>query len=255
MAAAIGSRRSVLALCILAAGGARAGTGGVDPMFDDSYECATSHVEGFDVDGPWPAQWNGNGANALADVSGGMARLRPFATGYSLARMVAPIATRDVEVTFAFRMEDQSTQGVGFYVRQNGGYLTQTATHGEGYAVFVAGGWYDQPMGVWKEDNGVEIRLAASSGVAFPLSNTLYRVRFRVTQTAPGATTLQARFWPDGQAEPAAWQAQATDATASLQNLTAGIAVDSWSTYRNPAIIAGHTFVDDIALTILCPPF
>src|SRR5438309_6936098 len=84
----------------------------------------------------WPSAWHELGGVATATILGGRGRLTPLATSYSLARMGHTAAQRDVEVTFQLRFEDASSQGVGFYVRQNGGYL-KTATHGAGYAVFV----------------------------------------------------------------------------------------------------------------------
>src|SRR5205814_1079180 len=115
--------------------------------------------EPFATDAPtWPAPWSVAGNVQVADVVGGAARLAPQPTSYSLARMKGSPPTGDVEVTFAFRMEDQATQGVGFYVRQNGGYLMQTLPHGQGYAVFVAGSWYgaNAGIGVWRELDGTE---------------------------------------------------------------------------------------------------
>lgn len=186
---------------------------------------------------------------------GGFGRLRPGPTGYSLGRMKAAAANRDVDVTFRFRIENDTTQGVGFYVRQNGGYLTQTVPAGQGYAIFIEGSFRSLPgVGVWKESNGNEIQIAHSSGVAGPVVGVVYRARFQTQQLNPTTTELRARFWPEGGAEPAAWQITGTDATAALQNVSGGIAVDSWSVLQTPSTISDATLIDDVVLTPLCTP-
>jgi hypothetical protein len=192
---------------------------------------------------------------ALADIQQGMARLMPMPTNYSLARMGAPTSTRDVEVRFSLRLEDLATQGVGFYVRQNGGYLTQTTTHGQGYAVFVEGSFRGQSgIGLWKETDGTESQLPLAHASPVITANADYRVRFQVQQTSPTQSLLRAKLWLASDAEPAAWQTSVVDATGVLQNISGGIAVDSWSSLTSPTMISAHTFVDSIELVSLCPP-
>lgn len=146
-------------------------------------------------------------------------------------------------------------QGIGFYVRQNGGYLQQTVPHGQGYAVFVEGFRTTQGIGVWREVGGVETDIEITFDNALNLQNAVpYRVRFRVSQMDAGTTLLQARIWPVGQAEPAAWNVEATDATPVLQNLSGGIALDSWSVLQSPDPITAHTLVDDVEVEGLCIP-
>jgi gluconolactonase len=231
------------------------------PLFADGFETtcgAVSYAEGFaQPDGAaWPSPWVVVGGTALADIQGGRARLRSTPSNYSLARLYAPVATRDVEVRFRMAIESEATQGVGFYVRQNGGYLNGSTPTGQGYAVFVEGSFRNLPgIGLWKEENGVEIPLAHSSpAVAGPAVGSSYRVRFRVHQSTPTSTYMQAKFWLDGAPEPIAWQVAVSDSTPVLQNLGGGIAVDSWSVIQAPNPITTHTFVDDIEVEPLCNP-
>ncbi|MFN2377815.1 MAG: hypothetical protein ABR538_14870, partial [Candidatus Binatia bacterium] len=116
----------------------------------------------------WPSPWTVQPNVAVADIQGGQARLRPtLEPSYSLARMTAdlPSPETDVEVTFTFEFGDTTSQGIGFYVRQNGGHLQLTTPHGQGYAVFIEGyavfgeGGGQQGIGLWKEVDGVEIPL------------------------------------------------------------------------------------------------
>jgi len=238
--------------------GAAAGT--VDIIQLDGFEAGCGNLiyaEPFTLgdSSAWPAPWAVLGNVALADIQQGMARLMPMPTGYSLARMGAAIANSDVEVRFSLRLEDLATQGVGFYVRQNGGYLTQTTAHGQGYAVFVEGGFRGQPgIGLWKELDGVESQLPSAHASPTITASVDYRVRFQVQQTSPTQTLLRSKLWLAGDAEPSAWQTSVVDTTAALQNISGGIAVDSWSSLMSPGMISAHTFVDNIELISLCPP-
>jgi hypothetical protein len=168
--------------------------------------------------------------------------------------MKAAIATRDVEVTFALSFGQQSTQGVGFYVRQNGGYLQQTDPPGQGYAVFAEGFRGFPRIGLWKEQGGVEEELAFLNLATPYVDGLLYRVRFRTIQETASATHLYGKVWLASDPEPAGWQVDVADSSvAALQNATGGVVVDSWSVLQNPPISA-FTFVDEVALARACPP-
>lgn len=226
----------------------------------DGFEgsCATLlYTESFDTNqGIWPAPWVELAGSAdLADVSGGESRLRPVVTGYSLARMYADIPTRDVEVRFSTVLEDASAQGTGFYVRQNGGHLNQTMPRGKGFAVFVEGTFRGMPgVGVWREENGNEIQIAHSGAAApSPQTGERIRVRFRVHQLDAGSTLLQAKIWPDAALEPLAWQVSATHSQPDLQNISGGIAIDSWNV-NTGGTLSVNTRVDDIEVESLCNP-
>ncbi|MDZ4813005.1 MAG: SMP-30/gluconolactonase/LRE family protein [Pseudomonadota bacterium] len=250
----------IVAIHLPAAGGAQAGTLS-DPIYANGFEqsCGiASYSENFtQPDGAgWPIPWVAVGGVALADIQTGRARLRPTASAYSVARMRSPLGSRDVEVRFSFTLEHEPTQGVGFGVRQNGGYLTQTNPMGQGYAVFLEGSFRGLAgIGLWKEENGVETQLAHSPpSVAGPSAGITYRVRFRTHQINATTTGMQARFWPASGIEPEGWQVSVTDSTAVLQNITGVFASDSWSSIQNPAAITAHTFVDDIQIEPLCNP-
>lgn len=204
--------------------------------------------ESFDVaDGqPWPAPWTDLGGVALADVQGGRGRLVPVVSGYSLARIGVPLDCTDAEATFSFEFTDATTQGVGFYVRQNGGYLQSTTPTGLGYAAFAENFRTPVGIGAWREIGGSEEQLEAIEPFAIE-TGVVYRVRLRVTQDGSTRTLVQVKIWRDGEAEPEAWQVERTDDTPELQRLSGGIAVDAWS-----SLTAGQPFemfVDDIVVT------
>ncbi len=250
---------ALLALAWLAARPAAAQT-----IFGDGFEDGTgcgwsafviSTEPFFGADGaPWPAPWSVAGSVDVGDLSLGRGRLRPTPSNYSLARMKAPAPTRDVEVAFALTFEQQSTQGVGFYVRQNGGYLQQTNPQGQGYAVFVEGFRGFPRIGLWKEQGGVETELAFLNLATPFVDGLVYRARFRTIQQDESATHLYGKVWLASNAEPAGWQVDVADSSVvPLQGATGGIAVDSWSVLQDPPITA-HTFVDEIGIALACPP-
>ncbi|MBZ0114505.1 MAG: hypothetical protein K8J08_18725, partial [Thermoanaerobaculia bacterium] len=84
-----------------------------------------------DPDGSaWPPIFTVVGGITTADIQGGRGRLTAVPSPLEPGRTVAPGATRDVDVRFSFSFEEVARQGVGFYVRQNGGYLTHTNPQG-----------------------------------------------------------------------------------------------------------------------------
>lgn len=208
----------------------------------------------------WPAPWIESGNEvALADVQSGRGRLRPEPSNYSLARMVAPGNSTDVQAIFTLIFEDAGSQGVGFYARQNGGYLQQTNPFGQGYAVFVEA-FRGPAIGVWKEEAGNEqdLQILFDAGLGL-VSGVPYRVRFLLTSAPPFATDartqggpsrLRARVWPAGSPEPVSWQVDASDSTAVLQDVAGGFAIDSWSNLTSG--ITAHTLVDDLQIFAVC---
>ena len=97
----------------------------------------------------------------------------------------------------------------------------------------------------------MQIEHVPSQGVGFL---AFYRVRFQVHQLTANSAMLQAKYWPDSTAEPIAWQVSVVDSTASLQNISGGIAVDSASGILAPNPVCANALVDDIEVTPLCNP-
>ncbi len=210
-------------------------------------DASSTFAETFPADGAWPAGWTPLGGVASATVVGGRGNLAPMTSAYSLARMGHAFGSRDVEVTFTLTMQQTGQQGVGFYVRQNGGYLRQSATHGGGYAVFVEG-FRGPQIGLWRERDGVEEELQAPFVATALTNDTVYAVRFRCVQTG-AMTTLSAKIWPAAQSEPSAFSIVRTDDTPALQNVGGGIAVDSW--WNTTSGQASSITVDDLVVTAL----
>ncbi len=204
----------------------------------------------------WPPPWQGVCSVDRADVQNGSGRYRPTLSGYSLARLTAAIDERDVDVRLTMQFEDSETQGIGFYVRQNGGCLQNTPLHGAGYAVFVED-FRTDGIGVWRERDGNEESISINFNPAFDFQNGVrYRVRFRCVQESPVTTRLQAKFWVEGTSEPPAWLVDVVDGLPALQGTSGGLAADSWSNYTSPGPPGGvaHTFIDDVEIERVCTP-
>lgn len=216
-----------------------ASVGGGDCEFSESFD-------GLADGSAWPDHWTAVGGVAIADIQGGRGRLVPSPGPYALARLVTPLDCVDVEVTFAFELSQPAVQGVGLYVRQNGGYLQQTVPTGEGYVAFIQGFMQPPGIGVWRENDGVE-ELIGGNVAATIMPGVPYRARLRVTQQDAQTTLLQARVWPDGADEPGEWQVERTDGTPSLQGTAGALAVDTYNVMMQN--VGGDMFFDDIVAT------
>jgi hypothetical protein len=202
----------------------------------------------------WPAPWTNVGGVQTADIQGGRGRLRPIIQPYALARMYVPASERDVEATYTIALAEPGAQGVGFYVRQNGGRLTATTPTGQGYACFVEG-FRGARIGVWRETSGNEQELAGrndplGSGAQYE-AGVPHRVRFQVRQEGPSATRLRCKIWRASQAEPAVWSVDHLDsATPVLQGVSAGYAVDAYCN-RESGAAAEDIFFDELVIVRL----
>ena len=206
------------------------------------------------IDGaPWPAPWTDIGGTETADILGNRARFRPLISGYSLARMYMPGTSTNIDGLLTAEWGDFATQGMGFYFRQNGGYLQQTVTHGQGYAAFVEG-FRGDGVGVWKEIDGVEIDLSINFGLSLDiLSGVPYHIRFRMYQVDASSTRLLARVWPVGDPEPATWDRDYIDNDPLLQNVSDGFVLDAYSSLTMGPPDA-YQFIDDVELRSFANP-
>lgn len=195
---------------------------------------------------PWPSPWfNGSVHVTQQDLLGNRGRLN--GTASFVARMILPgFSESDVEATVTFEFAEVARQGIGFYVRQNGGTLREYVPFGQGYAMFLKGNWaWPEDLGLWREIGGVETQFQTAYGpIGGGLQNGVrYRLRFRVTQQDSATTRLQAKVWPEADAEPTAWTIDGTDAHPLLQNTAGSFAIDI---YNHSG--ASPIYVDDLAI-------
>lgn len=200
----------------------------------------------FSTAGSWPSPWVIAGGVGTAQIIAGRARLVPMPAQYPLARMHLPGSVVNSESTFTLELENVPVQGMGFYGRQNGGYLAQTNPEGAGYAIFTAGVTTPPGQGSWFEAPGNgEVNFATT--MFTQQSNTTYRLRVRIQQETPTSTRIRGRIWLDGDPEPAAWTHDHTDNTRpELQNLAGGFAIDAWHNAGNGGF--EDVFIDDLVI-------
>jgi hypothetical protein len=206
------------------------------------------YLQSFDgPDGsPWPAPWTAITPNVtVQDLQGNRARLN--GTLAYVARMHLPdFAETDVEVTVTVEFANVAGQGFGFYVRQNGGYLQDSVPHGQGYAMFLKGGWgWPEDLGIWHELDGVEIQFATGYN---PIpgglqDDTPYRLRYRVTQLDAFTTSVQAKVWPAAAAEPVPWTVETLGTAGVLQGTAGSFAIDIYNQSGTEPI-----FIDDLEI-------
>jgi len=212
----------------------------------------------------WPNTWQESGTSIeLAEVINNEGRLIPLASNspYSLARIYHPLSNAtDVEATFSFVFENASSQGIGLYVRSNGGHLNNTDPSGQGYVVFIERFMGNQSrLGLWYEHNGIETSFIRepeiSPGVFYDFQdNVKYNVKFQVFQEDISTTRLRAKIWQDGSIEPVSWGVSVTDDYAPLQNISGHIAIDSYNTQSN-GTITDAIRIDDILIKTICESF
>lgn len=184
--------------------------------------------EPFDggMNNTWPAPWVPLGGLIAYDVTGdGRGRLLGHAT--TVGRVGVPGFTElDVDLSLTVTFEDWAGQGMGAYVRQNGGWLVETMPPGAGYAIYIEG--HGGPaMGVWREVQGVET-LVSSVDLPGVVDNVPYRVRVQCEQVG-GSTVVRGRLWPAANPEPATWLLEYTDNAPTLQNVAGSIALDVYN--------------------------
>jgi len=217
----------------------------------------TNYTEEFiGTDGVvWSSDWvtsTGSAATAV-DIQTNRGHLQGTAfdnisSETGLTRVInSAINLLDTDVTFTVEFEDFANQGMGFYLRQNGGYLTQSTPNGQGYAVFWEGDGVAE-LGLWREVDGVETLILAIPDpiVDGVVDGTVYRVRYQVEQTTATETTQRAKVWLASDAEPSAFNIQTISTFPELQLIRGGIAVDLFN-YNGTASI----FIDDINVTNL----
>ncbi len=197
---------------------------GVEPgevVYEESFDGASGSA--------WPEPWEIVGSNIIdAEIDDGRARMS--GENNLTARLALPgHDVLDADVVVVVEYENFAAQGYGFYVRQNGGALHETDPPGQGYGVYAEGGVL-RSLGIWKEIGGVETPIlevpdAVPGGVE---SGVPYAIRFQCLQ-GDGSTTLRAKMWREGDAEPDAWMVETEDATPELQDQTGSFANDVYN--------------------------
>jgi PKD repeat protein len=153
--------------------------------------------------------WTITGGAANFDVANGVGTISTN-TGAGPAAYLNGVSARDVDATTQFSYNKPGTGG-GVYtslvVRRIGtsDYRLKFRATGTATTVYLA-----------RMVNNVETILATQNIAGVIAANDSVNLRLQAQGT--GTTTLRAKVWIKGAAEPAAWTLTATDTTAALQN-------------------------------------
>ncbi|MCB0913128.1 MAG: PKD domain-containing protein, partial [Propionibacteriaceae bacterium] len=164
-------------------------------------------------------------------VGSGVGTMRMNA-GSGRSAYLNSVSGRDVELSTTVSYEKVATGGgtyTSFIARRNGSsdYRLKLRINPNGTYVYLS-----------RVVNGSETVLTSQTitGMNYAADEVL-KVRFQVEGS--GTTTLRAKVWKQGAAEPGSWQATATDSTASLQSAGAvGIYSYLSGSATNPPITA-----------------
>ncbi|GIG28927.1 PKD domain-containing protein [Cellulomonas marina] len=186
--------------------------------------------------------WVSCGGDVAYAVSGGTGRqtARPGATAASILGSAAAVTDADTRVTVA--LDRPAGSGPAAYAS----VLGRSVAGAGDYRARVVVTW-SGALQLQLSRSATALRTVDVPGVAYA-PGTKLAVRLQVTGTAP--TTLRAKVWAAGSAEPGAWTVTAQDATAGLQTAgrvglstyVAGSAakelVASWSGLTSTSVVA-----------------
>lgn len=158
--------------------------------------------------------WSTTGSTTNYSVSAGTGRLRLPAAGNSNYAYLPAVSSASTEL-YLEAASDKPASGSGLYLSAIGRRIAGAGEYRCKVTV-TASGAVSLSL-VRTSSTGAETTIQAAvvvSGVNYAVGDKL-SVRLQVTGT--GTTTVRARVWETGTAEPAAWQRSATDTSAALQ--------------------------------------
>ena len=170
----------------------------------DTFERSVTNGLGTAVVG---GAWTVSGSTGNYSVSGGAARLRVPTAGSTVTATLPGVSTTDTEVRVVTALQQAATG--------SGAYLSVLARK-------VAADDYRARVKVASTGavqlqllrGGTSLRAVNISGLSYATGD---RLNLAVQATGTSPTTLRAKVWKVGSAEPADWQATITDSTAALQ--------------------------------------
>lgn len=151
--------------------------------------------------------WSVAGSGTNYTVSGGVGRLTSQTKGANLQASLNSVASADTEVRVVASPQ-QAPTGSGVYVS-----VLARKVGSDDYrarAVLNANGTVNLEL----QRSGTLLRNAVVSGLTYQTGDKL---NFRVQAFGTSPTTVRAKVWKAGAAEPSAWQLSTTDSTAVLQ--------------------------------------
>ena len=184
-------------------------TAGTAPLARDTFgRTVASGFGAAETGGNWTVS-----STANTSVSGGVGRLRLPAAGNSGSVLLNAVSnSTDLRLSLG---TDKPATGSGLYLSAIARSVPGAGQY-RAKAVLMANGQV-RLQTVRTTAAGAETALQTAvtvPGVSYAVGDRL-EVRVQATGTSP--TTIRAKVWERGTAEPAAWQVSATDSTAGLQ--------------------------------------
>lgn len=175
---------------------------------DDFDENRTSGWGAADTGGSWTV---GTGAASNFSVSGGVGRMNLSAAGSTRAIGLNSVSSTDTEVRTVISL-DKAASGGGTYltvrprVRTSDWYFVDARYQSDGSVALRLGRHMGTTETILQTQTVTGLTVAAGD-----------KLNFKVQATGTAPTTLRAKVWKVGAAEPTVWGASLTDTTSSLQ--------------------------------------
>ena len=191
-------------------------TVGAPPLALDAFEREVASGFGAaQVGGAWTM------SGGSASVSGGAGHLQIAAPGGSAAALLNSVQARDVALQLGLSLDAAPTGGGTF------AYLVARRSAGNQYRLAVR--FYPDgkvTLAVLRTASGTETTLKTVTVPGTYTPGTVLQVRLDVSGAE--TTTLQAKAWTIGTAEPTDWQVSATDAATPALSAAGGIGVSAY---------------------------
>lgn len=197
----------------------QAPTGGV--LAQDGFGRTLSGSLGTaDTGGPWST----TGSSSDYSVAAGVGRIRIPSLGSGRNAFLPPVSSSNTE-TYMELATDKAATGSGLYLSGSGRKIAGAGEY-RAKVQLVAGGSLRLSL-VRASATGAETTIQAAvtiAGLSYAVGDAL-ALRMEVSGTSP--TTIRAKVWEVGSAEPGAWQRSITDTTANMQG-AGGIGVATY---------------------------
>lgn len=170
----------------------------------------TNGLGSADVGGPWTT----TGSSSAYSVSGGTGRIRISAPAVGNNAYLGSVSSAATDLSLSFATDKPAT-GNGLYVSVIGRRVSGSGEY-RAKVSLTSTGSVNLTL-VRTAANGAETTIA--SGAAIPGLNYAVgdRLGIRLQVSGTNPTTVRARVWELGTAEPTTWQRSVTDSTAALQ--------------------------------------
>jgi PKD repeat protein len=168
---------------------------------------------GFGTASPTGGLWTPAGTTSTLSVSPGAAKMA-LPAGSLAGAYLGGISTNSVDITTSFTLDKVPAAGNGYYFWVVARRISKSEEYLVRVRVLPAG---SVRLTLTKYDGaaGTEVALGSETVATTLAAGATINIHVQATGVSP--TTLRARAWTQGSAEPSTWTVTATDASAALQ--------------------------------------